>query len=256
MLGPAAAGLYSRAQLLCDVPLNFVVRGLNQAAVPVFAQHQEENRPLARPAQYLLCAASAGLLAFGALAGAGPALLSLLLGPGWQDAAALVPALALCAALQLLYAAGCSLDLARGARRDLVRTQLVLIATTAAALALAARHPDPVLITTAASAGLAAGHGVQLLSWHRQHTLDAAAVLRAHLAHGAAGTALTAAGLWGGGANHSLPGALLAMAPVLLAGLLLRDRLPAYRAAAGLGLLKRTPTPAATTAPPALAPRP
>jgi O-antigen/teichoic acid export membrane protein len=239
LLGPGTAGLWSRAQMLSDVPVNILLRGLNQAAVPLLADRRSQGLPLNRPARHLLYAASAGFVAFGALAGAGPAALALLLGPGWGGAVALVPAFAAWAALQVVYAAGCSLDLARGARRDLIRAQLVLLVVTAVGLigAVGRREPMPFVVTGVA--GLAVGHVVQLVRWHRTDTLDAVGVGRAHLTHCAAGAVLAVAGNWGDRALGGLPGAVLAMSPVLLGCLLLRRRLPAYQAAAEIGLLRR-----------------
>jgi O-antigen/teichoic acid export membrane protein len=240
LLGPGTAGLWSRAQLLSDVPVNVVVKALNQAAVPLLADRRGQGLPLTRPAQHLLYAASAGFVAFGALAGVGPAALALLLGPGWEGAAALVPAFAAAAALQVVYSAGCALDLARGARRDLVHTQMVLLAVTAAGLAGAVGWREPLPLIMAGAAGLAVGHAVQLVRWHGAGTLGAGTVVRAHLTHLVAGACAAATGRWGDAALGGLPGAVLAMSPVLVACLLLRDRLPAYRAAADIGLLKPT----------------
>jgi O-antigen/teichoic acid export membrane protein len=239
LLGPGTAGLWSRAQMLSDVPVNILLRGLNQAAVPLLADRRSQGLPLTRPAQHLLYAASAGFVAFGALIGAGPAALALLLGPGWEGAVALVPAFAAWAALQVVYAAGCSLDLARGARRDLFRTQLVLLAVTGVGLVGAVGSREPLLFIAAGAAGPAAGHAVQLVRWHGTDTLDAGMVVRAHLTHLAVGACLAAAGYWGHSALGGLTGAVLAMSPVVLVCLLLRDRFSAYRAAAEMGLLRR-----------------
>ncbi|WP_180989418.1 oligosaccharide flippase family protein [Streptomyces cahuitamycinicus] len=239
LLGPSAAGLWSRAQLLSDVPVNVLIKGLNQAAVPLLANRRNQGLPLTRPAQHLLYAASAGFVVFGALAGAGPAVLALLLGPGWEGAVALVPAFAVGAALQVVYAAGCALDLARGTHRDLILTQLVLLAVTGVGLVGAVGSREPLPFIAAGAAGLAVGHAVQLVRWRRTDTLDAGAVVRAHLTHLAAGVCLAAAGSWGDSALGGLSGATLAMSPVLLSCWLLRGRLPAYRAAAGIGLLGR-----------------
>lgn len=239
LLGPGMAGLWSRAQLLSDVPVNVLIKGLNQAAVPLLADRRGQGLPLTRPARYLLYAASAGFVAFGALAGAGPPALALLLGPGWEGAVALVPAFAASAALQVVYAAGCALDLARGARRDLVRTQLVLLAVTSLGLVAAVDRHEPLPFIAAGAAGLAVGHAVQLIRWQGTATLPAGAVVRAHLTHLVAGICLAAAGSWGTSAWGGLPGAVLAMSPVLVGCLLLRDRFPAYRAAAEIGLLRR-----------------
>ncbi|MFE9643715.1 oligosaccharide flippase family protein [Streptomyces sp. NPDC006365] len=239
LLGPGMAGLWSRAQLLSDVPVNVLIKGLNQAAVPLLADRRSQGLPLTRPAQHLLYAASAGFVAFGALAGAGPAALALLLGPGWEGAVALVPAFAVSAALQVVYAAGCALDLARGARRDLIRTQLVLLAVTGVGLVGAVGSREPLSFIAAAAAGLAVGHAVQLIRWHGTDTLGAGAVVRAHLTHLAAGACLAVVGSWGNSALGGLPGAVLAMSPVLLGCLLLRSRLSSYRAVAEIGLLRR-----------------
>ncbi|WP_367322980.1 oligosaccharide flippase family protein [Streptomyces sp. HUAS ZL42] len=239
LLGPAAAGLWSRAQLLCDVPVNVLLKGLNQAAVPLLADRRSQGLPLTRPAQHLLYAASAGFVVFGALAGAGPAALALLLGPGWEGAVALAPAFAASAALQVVYAAGCALDLARGTRRDLVLTQLVLLAVTGVGLVGAVGWREPLPFIAAGAAGLAVGHAVQLVRWHRTDTLDATAVARSHLTHLTAGVCLAATGNWGASALGGLPGAVLAMSPALLGCWLLRGRLPAYQAAAEIGLLGR-----------------
>ncbi|GAB2866575.1 hypothetical protein GCM10027074_37470 [Streptomyces deserti] len=239
LLGPGTAGLWSRAQLLSDVPVNVMVKALNQAAVPLLADRRAQGLPLTRPAQHLLYAASASFVAFGALAGVGPAALALLLGPGWEGAVALVPAFAAAAAMQVVYSAGCALNLACGARRDLVQTQLVLLAVTGVGLAGAVGRREPLPLIAAGAAGLAVGHVVQLVRWYRTDTLGAGDVVRAHLTHIAAGACAAAAGRWGDAALGGLPGAVLAMSPVLLSCLLLRGRLPAYRAAADMGLVRR-----------------
>ncbi|NGO76232.1 oligosaccharide flippase family protein [Streptomyces sp. YC504] len=245
LLGPGAAGLYSRAQLLADVPLNVMVKGLNQAAVPALAERRGQGREIRTAAGTLVDSASVGLLAFGALAGAGPAALGLLLGPGWEGAADLVPALSLLAALQLLYAAGCSLDLARGARRAMGTHQAAVLVVTAAGLLLAWRWPSPVLVVGAAVAGLTAGHTLQLVAWRRAGLIELPTALRSHAVHATAGFCLALSGGWGaarfpGGA--ALPAALLAMVPVAAVLWLLRDQVPAYRAARRLGLI-RAPRP-------------
>ncbi|WP_407565237.1 oligosaccharide flippase family protein [Streptomyces sp. 184] len=188
--------------------------------------------PAARLA--LTGASAAAFAGFGAAAGAGPAALAVLLGPGWESATALVPWLCAAAALQLVYSAGCSLDLARGRRRELLGTHLVVLLTTAAALALVlpwrgSGHALP-LLACAAAAGPAAGHALQLARWGRCGLVRVREVLRAHAVHcgiGAAAGALAAtAGSTAAEPGPALLYGLLALAPVAVVCAALHERLP------------------------------
>ncbi|MFW6693402.1 oligosaccharide flippase family protein [Streptomyces sp. MAR4 CNX-425] len=199
-------------------------------------------------------ASAAAFAGFGAAAGVGPAALAVLLGPGWGSATALVPWLCAAAAAQLLYSAGCSLDLARGRRRALLGTQLVVLLTTAAAFALVlpwrgSGHALP-LFACAAAAGPAAGHALQLVRWGRCGLVRVREVLRAHAVHAgigaAAGALATVAGSTAAEPGPALLYGLLALAPVAVLCAALHERLPLSAALTG----RRAP------AAPAPAPRP
>lgn len=251
LLGPGAAGVFSRASLLTGLPVTFLAQGLSRAATPLLAERHGRGLPLGRTVEQALCTASAAaLVGFGALAGIGPAALTVLLGPGWGAAAALVPVLSLAAACGLLCSTGTSVDQALHVPRALVVTQLAVVAATAAAIAAAAAAQSLGLMAGAAAAGQAAGHVVQVRRWHQARLLRAGAAIRIHLVHAAIGAALGGAALLGTGLGRSPAGALACglacMLPVLAACLMLRTRLPLYEAAVAAGLLRpRKPRPGA-----------
>lgn len=295
LLGPGAAGVFSRAAVLCEVPVSVYGRVLNRATAEGWAAYGGQGHDLrldagqghggrerdgegqdgeeqggdrggepGRPApecparhghapgsarhagdaaaRLAVTAASAAAFAgFGAAAGAGPAALALLLGPGWDSAAALVPWLCAAGALQLVYSAGCSFDLARGRRRELLGTHLVVLLVTAAALALVVRWRGSgatlPLLACAAAAGPAAGHALQLVRWRRRGLVRVREALGAHAAHGAIGAAAGAlAALAGSTATEPGPAllrGLLALAPVALLCAALHRYLPLTAALSG-----------------------
>lgn len=281
LLGPGAAAVFSRAAVLCEVPVAVYGRVLSRATGwgagaygglgrdlrldtgqgdvtgpragtdagtgagtgACTGRRQGRGHRVGAPtARLAVTAASAAAFAvFGAAAGAGPAALALLLGPGWESAAALVPWLCAAAALQLLYAAGCSLDLARGRRRELLGTHLVVLLVTAAALAavLPWRGSGSALplLACAAAAGPAAGHALQLVRWGRCGLVRVREVLRAHAVHAGVGAAAGAlAALAGSTAAEPGPAllyGLLALAPVALLCAGLHRQLPLSAALSG-----------------------
>ncbi|MBC9714423.1 lipopolysaccharide biosynthesis protein [Streptomyces sp. TRM66268-LWL] len=242
LFGPAATGWYSRASLATGIPLTALAQGLQRAASPELAEARARDGGTlpARAAQDLLCVTSGvGFLGFGAVAATGPDWLLILLGPGWETAAALLPALALGAACALLCSTGNSLDQIRRAPRASLVTQAAVIAGTAAAIALAALTGSLTVLALATTAP-ALGHSLQLRRWSRHSVLPAAPLLRAHLMHAALGLGLFAAGrtatlLAPGG---SFTQALLSTAAVLTAAVACRPwwrRVPAVRTALGRG---------------------
>ncbi|MEV0090188.1 oligosaccharide flippase family protein [Streptomyces sp. NPDC050738] len=186
-LGATATGHYSRAALLTGIPLTVLAQGLNRAVTPTLAAARVPPQAV----YDVLCAASAaGLIGLGALAGAGPALLLLLLGPAWTQAAQLVPVLAAGAACAMLCSTGNSVDTVRKDTGALLRTQLTAIAAAAATLAAAWTRADLALIAAATLTAPLAGHALQLAHWHRTRTVAVGRLLGAHAVHAALGTAL------------------------------------------------------------------
>lgn len=243
LLGPAALGAYSRASLFTGLPVTFLAQGLSRTTTPMLAERRGRGIPINRAAEHAVCAASAAaFVCFGAVAGIGPIALTVLLGPGWAAAAALVPVLTAGAAFGLLCSAGSSIDQARGAPRALVGTQSTVVVTTACAITAAATTRSLALMALAAAAGQAAGHAVQLRRWHRIGLLRARVSVRIHLVHLAVGGAFGGAAALGsemaGTPGVGLACGLVSMVPVVVACALLRTRLPLYTTAVDAGLLR------------------
>ncbi len=250
LFGPAATGWFSRASLATGIPLTALAQGLQRAAAPELAEARARNggRLPRRAAHDLLCATSgAGFLGFGAVAATGPDWLLVLLGPGWEGAARLLPALALGAACALLCSTGNSLDQIRRAPGASVASQAAVIAGTVVLLALAAATGSLTVLALASTAP-AFGHALQLRHWSAGAVLAAGPLLRAHAVHAVLGLALFAAGrgvhsLW------TLPGQPLARACLSTAAVLacaaaclpLRRRIPAVRAVLTRGASAATP---------------
>ncbi|MER7169945.1 oligosaccharide flippase family protein [Streptomyces mesophilus] len=204
LFGPVAAGWFSRASLATGIPLTALAQGVQRASAPELAQARVRDGGVLprRAASDLLCVTSgAAFVGFGAVAATGPDWLLVLLGPGWDGAAALLPALALGAACALLCSTGNSLDQIRhAARASLVSQSAVIAATGAAVVAAAATRSLTVLAL--ATAAPVVGHAVQLRRWQLASVLAAGPLLRAHLVHASLGLALFAAGR---GAAHLGP---------------------------------------------------
>jgi O-antigen/teichoic acid export membrane protein len=242
LLGPGAAGSYSRAFLFTGLLLTFLYQGINWAVTPLLAERRAEGLRSSRDMRRTLCAASAvAFIGFGITAGIGPAVLRLLLGPGWEQAVALVPVLSAAAAMTLLCYCGGLIDQVRNAPRALLGTLTATAVATAAGVAAAAFARSLVLVAVAAAAGQVVGHLVQVAVWHRSGLMRAGAALRMHGVHLAVGAALGGAAALGSAdrsAAAALGHGLVAMVPVILVCVLLRGRIPGFRVAVATGLLR------------------
>ncbi|MGW0884297.1 oligosaccharide flippase family protein [Streptomyces sp. NPDC002671] len=242
VMGPAAAGQFSRASLAVGLPVTLFCQSLHRAVVPPLARINGDGRPLRSAVHDLLSAASAlAFVSFGAMAGVGPVALRLLLGPGWDEAGKLVPVLAVGGACSVLYAIGYAVDEVRKVIRRLLWLQLTVGAATLIAVAASAAAGGLLLIAIAATATTGFGHVLQLLRWHQEQLCRLPSLARIYLVHAAVGAALYA----GGRAGASLAAApgialgsgLLGMAPVALICVALRRRMPLYATAAARGLV-------------------
>ncbi|MFJ9809075.1 oligosaccharide flippase family protein [Streptomyces sp. NPDC101158] len=243
-LGAGAAGHYSRASLFTGIPLTVLTQGISLTATPVLAADRGRSR---RAVTDVLCLASAiAFVGFGTVAGLGPAALNLLLGPGWGTAAALVPLLAVAAALSLLTSVGDSVNQARDDRRTLLVTQGWAAAATAVTLAAVVPRHSLALLAAATVTGPLVGHAAQLLRWRAHGVVALAPLLRVHAAHAASGAVLALAARWGVSAGdtpvHGLLLGAAATLAVLVCALPLRARLPLYAVAKRHGLLPRPST--------------
>ncbi|MFC9247430.1 oligosaccharide flippase family protein [Streptomyces sp. NPDC057136] len=243
--GAATAGHYSRAALLTGIPLTVLAQGLNRASTPALAAARSAGRIPQQAVHDVLCSASAmGLIGLGALAGLGPAMLLVLLGPAWETAAGLVPVLAAGGALAMLCSTGNSVDTVRRDIGALLRTQFACIGTTALLLGLAWAQGSLLLAALATVAAPLAGHLVQLTHWRTAKVLAVRPLLTAHAVHAGIGTALglsAALGLHSQPPHTALLLGLGAMLPVVLLCAALRTRLPVYAAARRHGLGRSDP---------------
>jgi O-antigen/teichoic acid export membrane protein len=241
-LGATAAGQFSRASLTTALPGDMLFQNLHRAVTPALARRNGDGLSLGPAVRDVLNAGSAlSFLSFGALAGVGPSALRLLLGPGWEEAYALVPVLAVGAAFTLLYNICYAVDEVRKAMRRLLRIQVaVSTATVAAAAAAATAHSLP-LVATAVAVGTGLGHLLQLRGWHRDGLCRPRSLIRPYLVHAAVGGALCASGLAAASLGETPVAAtgcsLLGMVPVALVCLAVRRRMPLYATAVQRGLV-------------------
>ncbi|WP_209446218.1 oligosaccharide flippase family protein, partial [Streptomyces sp. MZ04] len=243
-LGASAAGYYSRASLFTGLPLTVLAQGISLTTTPVLAAERGRSR---QAVSDVLCLASAiAFVGFGAVAGVGPAALNLLLGPGWDTAAALVPLLATASALSLLASVGDSVNQARDDRRSLLVTQGWAASAIAVTLAAVVARHSLTLLAAATVTGPLVAHTAQLLRWRAHGVIALAPLLRVHAAHLTAGAALALAAHWGAAAGdtpfHGLLFGTAAALGVLVCALPLRARFPLYAVAERHGLLPRPST--------------
>jgi len=242
-LGPAATGQFSRATLAVGLPVAVLCQSLRRAVMPSLARINGEGRTIGSVLPDVLSAASAvAFVSFGALAGVGQPALSLLLGPGWEAAGALVPVLAMGAPLVLLCQVSYAVDEIRKAMGRLLRIQLlVLAATVVLAAAAVAAHGSLLLIAVGASAASGIGHLAQLVGWHREGMCHLPALVRPYLVHATVGAALYGSGYlaagFGTGPLSQVAHGLLGMVPVGIVCVVVRRRLPLYSAAVSRGLV-------------------
>ncbi|WP_406859653.1 oligosaccharide flippase family protein [Streptomyces sp. HUAS MG47] len=241
-LGATAAGQFSRATLTTALPGDMLFQNFHRAVTPALARRNGNGLPLGPAVRDVLSAASAlAFVFFGAIAGAGPSALRLLLGPGWETACTLVPVLALGAAFTLLYNVCYAVDEVRKAMGALLRIQVAVSIATVVTAAAAAVARDLTLLASAVAVGTGLGHLLQLRRWYRDGVVPPAALARPYLVHTAVGAALWASGSAGaslGGTPLAATGcSLLGMLPVALVCLAARRRMPLYATAVQRGLV-------------------
>ncbi|MDQ1006962.1 O-antigen/teichoic acid export membrane protein [Streptomyces sp. V4I23] len=242
LLGPTAAGCYSRAWLFASIPRALLTQGINFTTTPAMADAQKMGcAPPVQVVHAILFGASAvAFVPFGAMAGMGPPLLELLLGPGWGSAVALVPVLAVGSALSLICSVGSSVDQVRRASRSMAVTKIAVIGGSSVAVAAAAATHSLTVFAAAAVTGPLLGHIAQLLSWRRDGVVHLRALLRAHMTHAAIGTALFVSARLvtvGHRPVESLLYGFTATVAITLGCYPLRRRLPLYAIVKRCGLL-------------------
>ncbi|MBB6415300.1 oligosaccharide flippase family protein [Streptomyces sp. AK010] len=258
VLGPVAAGYYSRSTLFTGLLLTTLAAGLTRVTTPALTRvraQAPEPSPEARPpggreepavrraaTDVLLAASALSFLPFAFLAGAGSGALRLLLGPGWDEAAGLVPPLCLFSAVAVVYAVGLSVDTVCGSHRRMAAAQAAAAVVTLAGAVLATAGDSLTLLALAALTGQLGGLAVQMWKWRGHGVVEARRLWVGYAVHAALGLAAYASGaaLSRTAAGLPCPAVLLVLPAVGLAVVLcrpLRTRLPLYRVAAARGLL-------------------
>lgn len=244
LLGPAAAGQFSRANLLVGIPLNMLCQSLHHAVTPTLARANGQGLPLAPRVRDMLSAATAlAFIPLGVVAGIGPSALALLMGPGWETASVLVPLLAMNAALYFVCSIGYAIDEVRRALRGLLAVQATVMVSVLLAVGAATSMGNLTLVPAAMAVGPATGHALQMVRWHRAGLVPLSGILRIHLVHAVVGCSLFVAGHAGAQHGHSPLSAtvwgLLALLPVIAFWLALRQYVPIFVTAAAHGLVPR-----------------
>ncbi|WP_419995437.1 oligosaccharide flippase family protein [Streptomyces boninensis] len=172
VLGAAGAGHYSRAFYFASIMSGVLTNGLSRIAIPALARVRDAAEPLgpaiarAHGATCLLLAPAVTLMA-----GLGPMGLVLLLGPGWGQAAELLPWFLPGLALQVLCVLGWQIDLVRGDKGGVLRTQAVALGVMLAAAAAVPALGDARALALATLPATAAVHGLQVSRWRRRGLL-------------------------------------------------------------------------------------
>jgi len=140
MLGKVDLGLFNRATMLTNLPVEFGVSTVNKVLFPALAGMQQERERLADGFQMLLL--GIGLLSTGmacGIAAAAPDLVALLLGPTWLSITPLVAIVAFAVPPMFMYVAcGVTLD-SLAALQPKLRLQAGVLVLKAAAVLLLSR---------------------------------------------------------------------------------------------------------------------
>jgi lipopolysaccharide exporter len=245
--GAALVGQYSRGNLLVGLPLTQLAAGSTKVLYPAYAKLQDDTGRL-RDAitDGLIVVSGLGCVLFAAIAGAGPVLVPVLLGPHWTAVTALLPAFAAAAVVNILFVVLANAFEAKAMLRASWRVQVVLVAAVVAGLLVARRSADImlaaalVLVVTYALA-----HCCQVVIAHRSGLVDVRRLVAGYAAHLVVGVVVGSV-LWTVASTTAsvslLVGALLTGGSGLaLLGCLwwFRRLLPAFRCARARGLLDR-----------------
>lgn len=244
--GPLALAWFSRANMLVTLPQQQASAGLMKVLYPLFSRVRDDPGALRRAVTAVLVMASGAALPFGMLAGlAGPAV-AILLGPGWEPAAAMVPVLCAWACAYLVMALASNIFESGGALRRIWSTQVVTaVGLTAPILVLAVSDELTVhRALTVSALAVVVAHAWQLRCFMAAGSLDLRRVLRAYSVHGLAGVlafvvlrnTASVVGPWGWQLEY---GALaLVVATIVVAAWLPRRWIPLWTTAGSLGLLR------------------
>ncbi|CAM5615896.1 hypothetical protein SSPIM334S_02679 [Streptomyces spiroverticillatus] len=252
VLGASGTGHFSRAVYFVSMVSQTLTQALVRTSTPLFTRLAETPERLAGALRDALTVAS-GLLGvcLGVVAGVGPVGLLLLLGPGWEEAAALVVWFVPGLALQVLCTVGYQADRVRGDVAGVAVVQRVVLVGMLAGVGVAAALADARLLALALLLATGAGHAWQLRRWRRLPGWQG--MLGEYAVHTALGAVVAGAARLGSVAQGGGPGLVPLVYGLLAGGAAtacawpVRRWIPALRLASAHGLLGRK-----TAAPPAV----
>jgi lipopolysaccharide exporter len=190
LLGKVSLGLFNRAQMLCNLPVEQLVNTISKVLFPTLSSMQNDKPRMADGFVLMLLVTGVLSVALSAgIAAAAPDVVALLLGPKWHEAAPLVQVIALGVPAMFMYVAcGITLD-SLAALRAKFKLQAVLLVLKVCAVLLASRWGLLAMVGVVAVCELArTACGVWLL--RRLLALDTALLLRVLLLVLAVGVAV------------------------------------------------------------------
>ncbi|KGJ72372.1 hypothetical protein GY21_15875 [Cryobacterium roopkundense] len=242
-LGASTLGVWNRTDVLTSVPFNQLQTAMVQAVYPEFRHDISSPKRAYNTWPDLLGLVAWVALPLGALvAVVVPSLVPILFGPGWEGVAALVPVLAMAAAVQMIVIILGSAIEALGRFKLIWATQaaLVIIQVAAAGITVATKDWTPVLVTIFLAFGVQ--HVFHIVFCSRTGYLNVSRLLR-HYGSAVAAmlviAAASAASVW---LLHEAPlpwGISIVTTAVLLSTWALwrlREKLPPFRIAREYGV--------------------
>ncbi len=183
----AATGYFSRGLQLVQLPAYQLITAMHNALYPVYHRLVGDARRLRRAlTDVLVTVDGAASLLFGVAAACGPPAALILLGPGWEEAAALVPWFCAAFTARMVYAVTSNAAEAMTWMRVIWRAQVVFVVVTAAGLLLAVREGLRFAVLAMVVAA-AAAHVAMLLSAELRSRIDLRVVVRAYAVHAGVG---------------------------------------------------------------------
>ena len=185
LFGASALGIYSRANLIVGLPLNYLTTGLIKVMYPFYGRLRSEVlRARTLLTESITIATGFSWVLFALVAGASPVIVELLLGPKWHDASTMVRLCALIACANLPWVLLGNSAEAFGWMRLVWFMEATYACVLGAAFLLvhfAALGLNAVLLGAAAAQWIA--YALLLTEFARRGLVDSRMVLEGHIVH-------------------------------------------------------------------------
>ena len=196
--GAHSLGLYSRANLIVGLPLNYLTTGIAKVVYPLYGRiGSVVSRRRALVSEAMVVATGFVWLPIALAAGAAPIVIDVLLGPGWGGAPDILRLCALIACANLPWVLLANAAEAFGWMQLVWRWQavyltvLVASATVVYALGLSVNE-----LLAGVAAAQWAGYGLAVITFVRRSVLDSRLVAASHIVHGLTAIVMFACSAW------------------------------------------------------------